>query len=376
MTYAVPRDARKFEIFPALDGQTLAGALKRLLEGTSWGEVKRLINRRHVQVNGNLVLDEARRLRKGDVLHVHENPLPKPVSEDDIRIVHLDDHLVVIDKPAGVTTLRHHDEKKWDPRRKQKQPTLDELLARVLAQTLARSMPNRPAPPPGRGHPLRGHPLHGRRNARGPMRSSPRPPHRPQPVQPPRIYPVHRLDRDTSGLMVFARTPAAETALIRLFKAHDIERVYTAVVHGRLEAQTLETHFVRDRGDGLRGSVRPGEPVPEDAQRAVTHVTPVEHLGDAYTIAECRLETGRTHQIRIHLSEIGHPLAGDRVYRKTLAGQVIPDNSRAPRQALHAHVLGFVHPITGEPLRFETPLPPDLARWLAGLRKALRSTGA
>src|SRR5690606_4582645 len=95
----------------------------------------------------------------------------------------------------------------------------------------------------------------------------------------------------------------------------------------------------------------------------VTHVRPVERL-PGYTVVECQLETGRTHQIRIHLAERGHPLCGEKDYRQPLAGKPIPDRSKAPRIALHAAELGFVHPVTGEELHFESPLPRDLARFL------------
>ena len=125
--------------------------------------------------------------------------------------------------------------------------------------------------------------------------------------------------------MVFARTPAAEQRLIRMFARHDVQRAYVAVAHGHVEAQTIETWLVRDRGDGLRGSSPLGESG-EGAQRAITHLRPMEHLAD-YTIVECRLETGRTHQIRIHLAELGHMLCGEKTYTHPLGGQAIEDTS-------------------------------------------------
>src|SRR5207302_11446034 len=134
-----------------------------------------------------------------------------------------------------------------------------------------------------------------------------------------------------------------------------------------VEAQTFATWVVRDRGDGLRGSMPSGAAV-EGAQRAITHVRPIEHLS-AYTILECRLETGRTHQIRIHLSEIGHRLCGERVYTHAVGQSPQIDISGAPRQALHAADLSFIHPVTSQPLRFRMPLPRDLKEWLVGLRR-------
>jgi 23S rRNA pseudouridine1911/1915/1917 synthase len=180
--------------------------------------------------------------------------------------------------------------------------------------------------------------------------------------------------------MVFARTAEAEQKLIRMFAKHDVQRAYVAVVHGRLEEQTIDTWLVRDRGDGLRGSVRnvtEGIPADAGARRAITHVRPMEYVASphspaGYTIVECRLETGRTHQIRIHLSEIGHPLCGEKVYTHALGAKPIDDASGAPRQALHAAELAFVHPLTNQPLRFRMALPADLKEWLLKLRRGDR----
>src|SRR5262249_11800516 len=122
----------------------------------------------------------------------------------------------------------------------------------------------------------------------------------------PQLRAVHRIDKETSGLVVFALTPQAEAHLGRQFRAHSIGRRYLALVRGRAVSQRIESWLVRDRGDGRRGSGAPGE-----GQRAVTHVSVIEELGD-YTLVECRLETGRTHQVRIHLGEAGTPLCGER----------------------------------------------------------------
>jgi len=133
---------------------------------------------------------------------------------------------------------------------------------------------------------------------------------------------------------------------------------------GRVGAGMIRTHLVRDRGDGRRGSADDGE-----GKLAVTHVTPVEHFGDAYTLVECRLETGRTHQIRIQMAEIGHPVCGERVYGSPRGKAAARDESRAPRIMLHAAELGFVHPESGAELTFESPLPADIRRVIADLRK-------
>jgi 23S rRNA pseudouridine1911/1915/1917 synthase len=181
---------------------------------------------------------------------------------------------------------------------------------------------------------------------------------------------VHRLDKETSGLMVFARTADAKRKLASQFRAHDIDRVYHALAHGTVAATRVETHLVLDRGDGLRGSFghfrRPRGGVPTDAKRAVTHVTPLARLSGA-TLVECRLETGRQHQIRIHLSELGHPLLGERVYIRDYRGATIA----SPRLMLHARTLGFLHPRTGERVRFEREPPDDFRAMI----ESLRSTG-
>jgi 23S rRNA pseudouridine1911/1915/1917 synthase len=180
---------------------------------------------------------------------------------------------------------------------------------------------------------------------------------------------VHRLDRETSGLMVFARTPEAEQHLIKQFSKHTVHRVYQAIALGRVEARTIESFLVRDRGDGLRGSTAK----PDEGQRAVTHVRPIENL-EGYTVVECQLETGRTHQIRIHLSEAGHMLCGERMYDQVLVEKrKVADPSGAPRVALHARELGFVHPRTGEELSFKSPWPKDLEMLLQRLRQGENS---
>ena len=347
---------KNYHITAELAGKSLSQALKRHLPERSWNEVKRLIASRHVQVNGNLCLDETRKLTAKDVVKVWEHPLARPADERDVKIVYVDEHLVVIEKPAGVTTLRHSEERSWPARRKQLQPTLDELLPRVLAKHLGWRVDTNRKRERGRARP----PARGGRKSR---EAAPRLP---------RVRAVHRLDRDTSGLMVFARTPAAEQALIRLFSRHKIDRAYLAVVHGHPQEQTLDTLLVRDRGDGLRGSIASEQrdlvPPSDEGQRAVTHIKPLEEIGP-YSIIECRLETGRTHQIRIHLSEIGHMLCGEKTYTHPLGGRPQPDDSRAPRHALHAAELGFVHPINGQKLVFQSRWPKELAAWLTRLRE-------
>jgi 23S rRNA pseudouridine1911/1915/1917 synthase len=161
------------------------------------------------------------------------------------------------------------------------------------------------------------------------------------------VWLVHRIDRMTSGLLVFARTPEANRALADRFAGHDVEREYVAVVAGSVgdAAITIDREI--------------------DGRRAVTHVRVTERLATATVIA-ARLETGRTHQIRIHAAGIGHPVLGDPQHGGDVVRSFRP---RAPRMALHAALLGFVHPRTGAPVRFEAPLPDDLAGFVARLRR-------
>jgi 23S rRNA pseudouridine1911/1915/1917 synthase len=166
-------------------------------------------------------------------------------------------------------------------------------------------------------------------------------------------HPVHRLDEPTSGLILVARTADARQALIPLFGEHAIDRRYLALVNKTFPAEprTVDNSLVADRGDGRRGA---GEGA--GAVRAVTHLRRRQVLVQDASVVEARLETGRTHQVRVHLSEAGFPVLGDRRY----GGPRV--ERRAPRLALHAWRLAFTHPLTGQPLRFEAPLADDLER--------------
>jgi 23S rRNA pseudouridine1911/1915/1917 synthase len=166
---------------------------------------------------------------------------------------------------------------------------------------------------------------------------------------------VHRLDKGTSGVMVVARTRQARDALGSQFRAHTIERAYEAIVVGEAVTRTFDTLHGRHPRSRLRFTtrVRAGKP-------AVTHVRVMARLHGA-THVECTLETGRTHQIRVHLAESGTPVVGDTLYGKPARDERVRlVGERLGRPALHARVLGFVHPRTGERARFEAPLPPDL----------------
>lgn len=178
---------------------------------------------------------------------------------------------------------------------------------------------------------------------------------------------VHRIDRFTSGLLVVAKTPVAREALIARFRAHNIERSYVALTEGTPPAAvTYDTFYDRHPTDRVRFSSRVRE-----GRRAVTHVRVLEALADGRAaLVRCTLETGRTHQIRVHLSDAGFPLLGDGLYGRRPRDERVRTVADAldGRQALHAEVLGFAHPVTGEALRFVSPPPEDFARALAALR--------
>jgi 23S rRNA pseudouridine1911/1915/1917 synthase len=303
-------------------GATLAAVMRARLPGQSWSQIRALVAARRVKVLGELCLDPARRLKEGETVELLSRPAAKPRHPEHVVIRHLDEHLVVVEKPSGLCTVRHPLERVWSERRKALSPTLEDIVPAVIARREAK---------------------------RGPQ---------------PRLRVVQRLDKETSGLVVFARTVAAERGLGRQFHAHTVVRRYLAVVPGRVTSHRIATFLVRDRGDGRRGSTK----TEGSGKEAITHVEAVEAL-PGYTLVHCRLETGRTHQIRIHLAELGHPVCGDRVYIHRRDGTVFPDNSGAPRLALHAAELGFRHPLTKEEMHWEMELPPDLQEFVEMLRK-------
>ena len=177
----------------------------------------------------------------------------------------------------------------------------------------------------------------------------------------PRAGIVHRLDKDTSGLIVVAKTATAQTALVRQLQARTVKREYVAVVRGDLARATTV-----DAPIGRHPTARTTMAVVASGKPARTHVTPVERF-DIATLVQCALETGRTHQIRVHLAAIGHPLVGDPKYGGRRGASGMPAFGR---QALHAARLGLVHPDTGKACTFETPVPADFAALLAALRAA------
>ncbi len=309
-------------VTPELAGQTLAAVLRHHTPGASWSRVRAQVAKSAVMVNHVVCLDAARRIKAGDVIDIGSPRAQQRNLADQIRLLHVDHHLAVIDKPSGLTTERRPEERHWPAKRKALQPTLDELLPELLSR---RASPT------------------AKRHARS-------------------VTLVHRLDRDTSGVMVVARTAEAALGLTAQFRKHTADRVYRAVVVGHPGTVTIQSLLVRDRGDGLRGSA--DAPV---GKVAITHVREVERIGP-FSVIECRLETGRTNQIRIHLAERVCPVCGEVKYNRRVDGTVIEDSSSAPRLALHAAELGFLHPITQQPLRFLSPWPPELAALVQHIR--------
>ena len=177
---------------------------------------------------------------------------------------------------------------------------------------------------------------------------------------------VHRIDKDTSGLIVAAKHDRAHTGLAKQFADHSISRRYLAVVAGRIlpPVGSIDAPLARSTKNRLKMEVV----APGQGKRAVTHYRTVEALRDG-TLVECRLETGRTHQVRVHLTHIGHPLVGDPVYgrmRKTVGAAA--QRLGFHRQALHAAHLGFIHPVTGNAIALDSELPVDMQELLAELR--------
>lgn len=318
-------DADHFVVDSEQPGKILA-ELRRHLPGHSWKDVRRLLQTRRVAINGVLCIDEGRSLTVGETVHISRAPLPPPPTDQDVVVRYVDRDLVIAEKPSGMTTLRRSSELSWSASRRRTQPTLDESVARLIAQHAAQRT----------GRRLR--------------------------QKLPRLHSVHRIDRDTSGLLVFARTETAQQQIISQFAEHKAVRRYFCVIPGSLSDQTITSQLIRDRGDGLRGSTSDKS----IGQEAVTHVRTLRTL-DSYSELECTLQTGRTNQIRIHLAEMGHPVCGDIKYRGPL-GAALEDDSGAPRLCLHAAVLRLRHPGTSELLDFSTSWPADMQRFLNRLR--------
>ncbi len=309
---ASPADPAPVRLAVAGDaaGRRLDAVVGALDEVGSRAEAQRLIEAGRVLVDGRPV-PKRHLLAEGESVEVRPAPArPADIEPEEMPLTvrYEDEHLLVVDKPAGVVV---------HPSAGHRGGTLVHgLVARDIA---------------GGGDPAR-----------------------------PGI--VHRLDRDTSGLLVVARSERAHRRLQRALRDRRLSRVYLALVHGAAPpALTIDRPVGRDRRVRTRMAV--GAP---DAREAVTHLRRLEELG-RFSLLEARLETGRTHQIRVHLESVGHPVVGDRVYGRRA------ESLGLERQFLHAARLAFPHPETGEPVEVESPLPDDLRRALALARRARAS---
>ena len=283
---------------------------------TSRSRLKALIEDGRVRRDGTVLTEPSEAVRPGATYTLAE-PAPLPATPQgqamDLNILYEDADLIVLDKPAGLVV--HPAPGKYDGTR------VNALVAHCGDSLTGIGSERRPGI-------------------------------------------VHRLDKDTSGVMVVAKTELANAALTQAFAARDLDRAYLALVWGLPSpaAGDIEGAIGRDPRDRKRMAVRGvgGKP-------ALTHYRTLAHHDLAATLLECRLATGRTHQIRVHLSTKGHPLVGDPVYLRRIPGAAkgLAADLRGrlldfPRQALHAYRLGFAHPRTGKLLSFTTPPPPDM----------------
>jgi 23S rRNA pseudouridine1911/1915/1917 synthase len=325
-------DELTLEIDGEHHGHTIAAVVRAMAE-VPWSRARTLCRDGRVWIDGEHARDDAMRVRRGMRVVVRptapRNKLEPGVLERE-RIVHMDGEVVVVDKPAGLQSVPFGDDDH------------DSLSQRVTL--LLRRIDGKRLPP---------------------------------------VRVVQRLDKDTTGLIVFARTKTAERELAQQFRVHSVHRRYLALAHGDVTAGTIRSTLVEDRGDGLRGSWRSPKAPPSSAREATTHVELLERIvvpagasGNAseatFSWIACRLETGRTHQIRIHLSESGHPLVGEHVYVRGFVDRGV----RAPagleaRTLLHAAELGFEHPSSGGTVLYVREQPRDFVAWrkhLEGLR--------
>jgi 23S rRNA pseudouridine1911/1915/1917 synthase len=291
----------------------------------SWNECRAAIKSGRVTVNGETITDDTRRLEGTEHIEIHERPQKKPVENNvqrqQLSVYYHDEHIVVVEKESGIESVPFTTKtQRLERGQHVTNSTLIDVTRKWLEQNDGRKLP--------------------------PLKV------------------VHRLDKGTSGIMVFARSVLAERELGKQFREHDIARRYVAFCHGVPKSQTIRSRLVENRGDGKRGSTHHKNL----GKEAITHISRLEskknQRGDIISRVTCTLETGRTHQIRIHMSENGHPLCGDRVYTGAYREQpAVEDHSNIPRIGLHAEELGFKHPVSKETLHWTSPLPMDLATW-------------
>jgi 23S rRNA pseudouridine1911/1915/1917 synthase len=322
------REVRSFLIPPDLGGVRLDVALAQLAPDLTRSRIRRLVDAGHVRLAGRIAKASAR-LRGGEPIEVElEPPAPTAALAQDLplAVLYEDDDLIVLDKAAGMVV---------HPARGTPHSTVvNALLGRL-----------------GRGA----------RKTASPSAIA---------AELPRLGLVHRLDKDTSGCLVVARSEGGLHALQAQWKGGTVEKVYLALAPGALAPEgRLDTPYGRHPRDRTRFTGRG-----KASRRAVTEWRTVERFGKDASLAEVRLHTGRTHQIRVHLAEAGHPLLADAVYGGTRrearapAGIAARAAAAIGRQALHASRLAFDHPRTGRRMSLEAPLPADFSAALAVLR--------
>jgi 23S rRNA pseudouridine1911/1915/1917 synthase len=299
---------------PAAAGERLDRWLAAHIPGVSRARLQTLIADARVRVDG-AARKPSHRLAGGQHIEVEIPPPPPEELEPEpiaLSVVHEDEQVLVVDKPAGLVV----------------HPGAGHARGTLAAAVLAHA--------PGTA------------GVGGPRR--------------PGV--VHRLDKDTSGLLVVAKTQGAYESLTAQLAARTVKRVYVALAHGRLAraAEVVDRPIGRDPRDRTRMAVRP----PGRGRRAVTHLRVLERFRD-FTYLQARLETGRTHQIRVHLADLGHPIAGDVTYGGRRRRELpVPIEGLA----LHATALAFVHPVSQQPMEFASPLPARIERLLSHLRNA------
>ncbi len=315
-----PALSESFVVPAECAGLRLDQALARVLPRHSRSRLQAWLREGRIRVEGVVSADAKRKVWGGEKVEVEVSSAPDPrtsaaAAEDiGLSIIYEDADILVIDKPAGLVV--HPGSGNW-------QGTLLNAL------------------------------LH----------------HAPQLAAVPRAGIVHRLDKETSGLLVVAKTLEAQTDLVRQLQARTVQRQYLALVHGSLAGEgTVDAPIGRHPTQRVKMAVVTGAARGKEAR---THYTVRERFAEA-SLLECRLETGRTHQIRVHMASIRHPLVGDPVYGKRGAslGHLSPLLTTLPRQALHAWRLGLLHPRTRQELAWQAPLPEDFAGLLAALRAA------
>jgi 23S rRNA pseudouridine1911/1915/1917 synthase len=318
-------DLREAVAPPEAAGTRADRFLASALEGLSRSRVKALIDAGLATRDGTAISDPAEPVRAGARYALRIPPAIPTAPEPEaipLTILFEDQHLIVLDKPAGLVV---------HPAPGNQQGTLVNAVLAHAAEDLT-----------GIGGEAR-----------------------------PGI--VHRLDKDTSGVMVVAKTERAHTALSAAFASRDLDREYLALAWGlpAAAAGEVDAPIGRHAMDRKRMAVV-GKQGARAGKTALTRWRLERGFAAAACLLRCRLATGRTHQIRVHLAHIGHPIVGDPVYlrRVPAAARLLPEPAREallafPRQALHAESLGFRHPVTGEALSFRAPLPPDMAELLA-----------